>query len=68
MRFFYKKGRRYLDLRGNLILSKNDNLIEAPAKSAAPYTKNGTYVMIKKLSFRQKITATYIAIAFIWSH
>lgn len=66
MYFHYKAGKRYLDLKGNLILSKNENLIEAKAKSAAPYTKNGQYVLLKKLGFRQKIYATFIALKFIW--
>jgi hypothetical protein len=68
MLFSKEKGKQTLDLKGNLILSKNDNLVEATSKSAAPaYTsKNPHYIMLGKLGRRSKFLASIIAIKFIW--
>ena len=68
MYFFLKKGKQYLDLTGNLILSHNDKLVKARVTSAAP-TKvlNARYVINSgKLNFRGKLKATLIALNFIW--
>ena len=66
MHFHYIKGAQYLDLKGNLVLSRNIEFITAPAKSAAPKVRNGKYIMLSRLSFVQKLKATVRAIDFIW--
>ncbi len=57
MYFFKHKGKQYLDLTGNLILSHNDHLVKARISSAAPCkVLNGRYVInIGKLNFPKKI-------------
>jgi hypothetical protein len=68
MFFFKKKGKQFLDMTGNLILSHNDKLIKASSKSAMPYaaynSKNITN--LSKLSFKEKLYVTVAAIRFIW--
>ena len=36
MYFYMEKGKQYLDLRGDFILTHNDKLIKTRTKSAAP--------------------------------
>lgn len=57
-----------LDLRGDLVLTHNRNLVIGRIKSAAPaVVRNGTYVEnIPAMGFRAKLTATRIALGFIW--
>ena len=67
--YFYKlKGRQMLDLRGNLILSHNANLVTGRIKSAAPAgVRNAVWVEgIPTMTWRQKLRVTLRAIAFIW--
>jgi len=67
--YFYKvAGKQWLDLSGNLILSKNHDLIVARSTSAAPRKViKGRYIInILNMSFRNKIKATYIVLSFIW--
>lgn len=63
MYFFKKKGKQYLDLTGNLILSHNNILIKARVTSAAP---NGVlypkYIMLGS----HRIKATIAVLRFIW--
>ena len=68
MYFFQKGGKQHLDLRGDLILSHNANLVTARVKSSAPrYVNNAKYITdIKSMGFIRKIRATFAAIAFIW--
>lgn len=69
MRFYKKKGKQILDLRGNFILSKNEDLIETNARSSAPKeVKFARYVpKIHELKFRGKIVASWRALQFIWT-
>lgn len=63
MYFFKKKGKQYLNLTGNLILSHNDILVKARLKSAGPsgilYPK---YIMLGN----HRIKATFAVLRFIW--
>ena len=67
--YFYKlKGKQILDLRGNLILSHNDNLVKGRIKSAAPASvRNPRYIVdITRMSTTHKIRASLSALRFIW--
>lgn len=66
--YFYKsRGKQHLDLRGDLILSHNPEIVRARITSAAPAgVHNARYITIKQLSFWRKIKATLIAARFIW--
>ena len=68
MYFFKKKGKQYLDLTGNLILSKNKDLILYTAKSAIPHAVyNAKYLLkVNQYNIISKIKTTLIAIRFIW--
>ena len=67
MYFFKDKGKQCVDFKGNLILTHNDQLISARAKSAAPgSTQNIKYILITKLNFFQKISAMFTVFGFIW--
>lgn len=69
--YFYKvKGKQYLDLKGNFILSHNDQIVKARVKSAAPteinnliYTTN-----IINLKFLSKCRLVLHVIGFIWAN
>lgn len=67
MYFFTFKGKQSIDFKGNLILTHNNQLISARAKSAAPdSTQNIKYILVKKLNFFQKISAMFTVFGFIW--
>lgn len=68
MYFHTRDGKQRLDLRGNLILSHNTDLIKTRSKSSAPRSvHNSKYVTnIKRLAFWPKVRATWAAIKFIW--
>lgn len=68
MYFFKLKGKQFLDLRGVLILSHNDELVKARVATAAPrYVKNANYIVgITRLKPFRKLRATFAAIRFIW--
>lgn len=66
MNFYYVKGKSHLDLTGNLILSKNNQLITAAAISAAPKVHKARYCMLGSLTRWQKVRATFMVLAFIW--
>lgn len=68
MHFHKEKGKQVLDLRGDFILSKRDELVTANAPSAAPKrVRFARYIIgIDKLGFRAKLRATLAAIKFIW--
>ena len=68
MYFFKKKGRQYLDLTGNLILSHNDQLIKARVSSAAPHKALNAKFIVNAgdLNLIGKLKATWIALCFIW--
>ena len=56
-----------LDMRGDLVITHNNGLVMARVSSAAPrYVKNAKYIELRKLSFFQKIKASFIVIGFIW--
>ena len=69
MYFFKKNGRQMLDMRGDLVLTHNKDLIIARIKSAAPASvRNATYVTeLHRLNVRGKIKASLVALGFIWS-
>lgn len=67
---YFKKegGKQILDLKGDLVLTKNNNLVIGRVKSAAPAAvRNGKYILLNKLGFFRKIQATLQVINFIWS-
>lgn len=68
MYFFKQNGKQILDLRGNLVLSHNEELVRVRTKNNGPrQVKNGYYVKdIPNLKFFRKIRASMVAIRFIW--
>lgn len=63
MYFFKKKGKQYLDLTGNLILSHNDDLVKTRLKSAAPHKIfNATFIVLGN----KKLKSTITVLRFIW--
>ena len=63
MYFFKKRGKQYLDLTGNLILSHNDNIVKARSKSAGPSSIfNDKYIILGD----HRIKATIATLRFIW--
>lgn len=57
-----------LDLHGNLILSKNTQLVSAPSKKRAPEAvSNARYIILTELTFWQKVKACFLACHYIWS-
>lgn len=68
MYFFKKGGKQLLDLRGDLVLTHNDNLVKGRVKSAAPASvRNAKYIQnIPSMGFWGKVRATKAAISFIW--
>ena len=68
MYFFLNKGKQYLDLTGDLVLSQNDQLVKARSKSAAPVkVLNAKFVVnAGKLNFRGKLKATILVLRFVW--
>lgn len=69
MHFHRHKGKQILNLQGNLILSKNDDLVSCVSPSAAPNRVQCAYYVkgLAKAGFMAKLRATGRAIAFIWS-
>ena len=62
-----QKGKQYLDLRGDFILTHNDALVKTRNKSAAPVkVNNADYTCVKSLNFVKRIVITVKVIAFIW--
>lgn len=68
MYFFKLKGKQFLDLRGDLVLSHNKDLVVARVGTAAPrYVKNAKSITgISGLKPLRKLRATFAAIRFIW--
>ena len=67
--YFYKlKGKQILDLRGNLILSHNTDIVRTRTKNNGPrHVVNGRSIKdIPNLKFFRKIRATWAAARFIW--
>jgi len=67
--FFYKKNsQQFLDLRGDLILTHNKNVIATRIKSAAPAAiHNARYINdIPRMSWYRKLKTTIAVIKFIW--
>ncbi len=69
MYFFKRNGRQMLDLRGDLVLTHNADLVVARIKSAAPASvRNATYVAgVHAMGLRGKLKATRVALGFIWA-
>lgn len=69
MYFYKEKGKQVLDLRGDLVLTHNDNLVKGRVKSAAPAAvRNAKYIQdIGRMGFWRKVRATLHVIKFIWS-
>ncbi|MCK5127524.1 MAG: hypothetical protein KAR42_14810 [candidate division Zixibacteria bacterium] len=62
-----QKGKQFLDLRGDFILTHNDALVKTRNKSAAPVkVNNADYTCVKSLNFVKRIVITVKVIAFIW--
>lgn len=68
MYFFLEKGKQILDLKGNLILSHNDELVKSRVSSASPKAiRNPLYILnIKSMNFFRKLQTTYVVIHFVW--
>ena len=67
MYFFMQQGKQHLDLRGDFILTHNDNLVKTRTKSAAPVkVVNADYTCVKSLSFVARVVVTFKVIAFVW--
>lgn len=68
MYFYKKKGKQILDLRGDLILTHNLNLVTGRIKSAAPSgVRNAKYIPdIAAMGPFRKLKTTVAAIKFIW--
>jgi len=69
MHFHKKKGKQILNLQGDLILTKRDDLVTSVAPSAAPNRVQCAYYVkgLAKMGFAGKLRATGRAISFIWS-
>lgn len=68
MYFFRQKGKQALDLKGDLILSHNKDLIITRGRSIAPrVVQNSRFITgIPGFSIWRKLRTTGAAIAFIW--
>ncbi len=68
MHFYKEKGKQVLDLQGNFILSKRDDLVTTFVPSAGPHhVRFARYIVrIHKLGFFDKLRATGHVIKFIW--
>lgn len=67
--FFYKdNGRVRLDCTGDFILTRNDSIVRADRKHAAPMAvSNVTGVTgVGQFGFIHKLRATFAALRFIW--
>lgn len=67
--YFYKhKGKQYLDLRGNLILSHNPEIIRARSKNnAVARAQNASYVKdLPNVKFLPKLRVLWRAFRFIF--
>jgi hypothetical protein len=67
MHFYKTKGKPQLDASGNMILSKNDQLVTTTSASAGPRAlQNARYIMLKPLGFRGRCVASVAALSYIW--
>ena len=68
MFFVFAKGKRFLNLKGNLILTHNARLVRGNNKKATPQSiAGGLFLQILPDSgFRLRCRATWAAFAFIW--
>ena len=64
--FFYGKGnRQFLDLRNDLVVTFDKQLVTAKDKRSAPYrVRNATYILMNETS---RLRATLRVLKFIWS-
>lgn len=68
--YFYKsKGKQVLDMRGDLVLTHNSDLVKGRVKSAAPAgVHHATYAAgMPTLDTRAKLKVTWMALRFIWT-
>jgi hypothetical protein len=64
MLFSKKKGKQHLNMHGNLVLTKNVQLVGVTVPSAMPHLiQGGGHAYVRKGS---KIAATLTALNFIW--
>ena len=65
MYFHGDKGRQVLDLRNDLVITFDTQLVTAKSKKVAPdRVSNATYIIMGKTS---RLKATIKVLAFIWS-
>lgn len=67
MHFFKFKGRQYLNMSGDLLLTKGDHPITTKTQGAGPtrvYNMSAGHV---RGGFFARLHATFRALAFIWS-
>jgi hypothetical protein len=68
MYFYRLKGKQYLDLKGTLVLTHNEEIVATRSKSAGPTAVyNARYVEnLAARSRRDKVRASWAALRFIW--
>jgi len=70
MYFYLENGKQCLDLKGDLIISHNDELAKVRVPSAGPKkisAPDGYILNLGKLKFFRKIRATFNIIKFVWT-
>lgn len=68
MYFYKKQGGRGLDLRGDLILTHNADLIRSKSRKSAPdWVRHARWIPLGRRGIWRRIVATVHAVRFIWS-
>lgn len=66
MYFYYNKGRRYLDMRGDIVLTTNRGLVMCDVRSAVPKLRHVRHSCVNDLTLWQKIKTVYQITRFIF--
>lgn len=67
MYFYKKKGKQYLDLTGDVVITHNSDPLKTRSKSAAPAgISGGRYISLQKLNFFRKVYVMFWLAAFVW--
>lgn len=67
MYFFKKKGKQYLDLTGDLVITHNTDPLKTRSKSAAPAgIRGGRYIALHGKGFFRKVFIMFWVAAFVW--
>ena len=65
MYFYYRKGKRYLDLRGDIVLTANHQLITCDVRSAVPRLRHVRHACVNDLTAWQKVKTIYQLARFV---